>query len=162
MRRAVLVFAATVLGLVLLLGFKSQATGALAAPLPGNGGTGSSVSAPATPRANRAPSAGSAAGPSAAPAPTGRRTITGSAVNTPYGPVQVQIAVNGSKVTDVTMLAYPNGTSLDAQINSYALPTLIQQTIATNGTQVDMVSGATYTSQGYLQSLQSALDAAKH
>jgi uncharacterized protein with FMN-binding domain len=72
----------------------------------------------------------------------------------------VKITVTGKKITAVDVLQYPDGNQRDAEINSYALPTLVQETIAAQGAQIDMVSGATVTSDGYLQSLQSALDEA--
>lgn len=90
----------------------------------------------------------------------GPSTVTGSAVNTMWGPVQVQIAVNGASITQVKVLQYPNGNSRDLQIANYALPVLIQETMKDQSAHIDMVSGATYTSTGYIQSLQSAIDQA--
>jgi uncharacterized protein with FMN-binding domain len=72
--------------------------------------------------------------------------------------VQVQLDVQGSTITNVTVLQYPSGNGTDVEINSYALPQLIQETLDAQSANIDMVSGATYTSGGYLQSLQSALD----
>ena len=86
--------------------------------------------------------------------------MTGSTVNTRWGPVQVQLTVSGGKITDVAMLQYPNGNGTDQQISSYALPILMQATVDAQSANIDMVSGATYTSTGYLQSLQSAIDQA--
>jgi uncharacterized protein with FMN-binding domain len=74
--------------------------------------------------------------------------------------VQVQLEVSGSTITHVSILQYPDGNGTDIQIANYALPQLIQDTLDSQGHDVSMVSGATYTSQGYLQSLQSALDQA--
>jgi uncharacterized protein with FMN-binding domain len=88
------------------------------------------------------------------------RTVTGSAIQTRWGPVQVQLTVSGGKITDVAMLQYPNGNGTDQQISSYALPILMQDTMSAQSANIDMVSGATYTSTGYLQSLQSAIDQA--
>lgn len=85
-------------------------------------------------------------------------TVTGTAAQTRYGPVQVQLEVAGSKVTNVTVLQYPDADGRDLQISQYALPRLIQQTLDAQSGSISMVSGATYTSQGYAQSLQSALD----
>ncbi len=87
-------------------------------------------------------------------------TVTGTAAQTRYGPVQVQLEVSGSKVTNVTVLQYPDADGRDLQISQYALPQLIQQTLDDQSGSVSMVSGATYTSQGYAESLQSALDQA--
>jgi uncharacterized protein with FMN-binding domain len=74
--------------------------------------------------------------------------------------VQVSITVNGGKITDVAVPVYPTGNGRDQEINAYALPALRQETLAAQNAAIDTVSGATVTSDGYLQSLQSALDAA--
>lgn len=87
-------------------------------------------------------------------------TFTGTAANTRYGPVQVQITVAAGKLTAVDVVEYPTGNGKDQQINSRAVPTLVQETLSAQSASIDMVSGATYTSDGYLQSLQSALDQA--
>lgn len=87
-------------------------------------------------------------------------TTTGTAVQTRFGPVQVQIETSGSTITTVSVLQYPDSDPRDAQINGYAVPILVQETLDAQGSDIDMVSGATYTSDGYLQSLQSALDQA--
>ena len=76
------------------------------------------------------------------------------------GPVQVQLTVAAGKITDVSVVQYPNGNGRDQEINAYALPILVQETLDAQSAQIDMVSGATVTSDGYLQSLQSALDQA--
>jgi uncharacterized protein with FMN-binding domain len=68
--------------------------------------------------------------------------------------------VKDGKITDVTVPEYPTSNREDQQINSSALPVLVQETISAQSAKIDMVSGATVTSQGYLQSLQSALDEA--
>jgi len=81
-------------------------------------------------------------------------------VQTRWGPVQVQITISGGQITAVDVLQYPQGNGKDQQINAYALPILVQDTISAQSADIDMVSGATVTSEGYLQSLQSALDEA--
>ena len=90
----------------------------------------------------------------------GAQTFTGSATATRYGPVQVELTVQDGSITSVSVLQYPHSDGRDQQISSYALPQLIDATIAAQSAQIDMVSGASYTSQGYLGSLQSALDQA--
>jgi uncharacterized protein with FMN-binding domain len=102
------------------------------------------------------------AGPDTAPASgsTGTTTVTGSAASTRYGPVRVAITTHGGTITEVSVLEYPNSDSRDVEINNYALPILVQETIDAQSANVDMVSGATFTSIGYQQSLQSALDQA--
>jgi uncharacterized protein with FMN-binding domain len=87
-------------------------------------------------------------------------TVTGTVADTRWGPVQVRLTVVNKKVTDVSVVQYPNSNSKDQEINANALPILIQETLKAQSATIDMVSGATYTSTGYLTSLQSALDQA--
>lgn len=107
------------------------------------------------------PTSGSTSG-STSPSTSGssNTSVTGQVAHTQWGPVQVQLDVSGSTITHVSILQYPNGNGRDVEIANYALPQLIQDTLDSQGHDVSMVSGATYTSQGYLQSLQSALDQA--
>jgi uncharacterized protein with FMN-binding domain len=88
------------------------------------------------------------------------QTFTGSATQTEWGIVQVEITVADSKITDVQVLQYPNENPKDVQINNYALPVLIDETISAQSADIQMVSGATVTSVGYVTSLQAALDEA--
>ena len=74
--------------------------------------------------------------------------------------MQVQITVADGEITDVTVVEYPTGNGKDRQINARALPVLVQETLDAQSADIDMVSGATVTSEGYLESLQSALDEA--
>lgn len=88
------------------------------------------------------------------------KTVTGSVAQTEWGPVQVQITVSGSEITDVQVLQYPNENGKDQQINAYALPVLTDETLQAQSANIDMVSGATVTSNGFISSLQAALDEA--
>ncbi|MFE9289390.1 FMN-binding protein [Streptomyces olivaceus] len=139
-RRAVLAGAATVSGIVLLLSLKPASD-------PGS-----------------ASAAGGAAPPAAAEAPQGGRgagtgTVTGDAADTQYGPVQVRLTVNGGKVTAAEAVQAPKGGQSD-QVTADAVPKLNQAAVTAGTADIDAVSGATYTSAGYRQSLQSALDKA--
>jgi uncharacterized protein with FMN-binding domain len=87
-------------------------------------------------------------------------TVTGSVASTRWGPVQVSITVTDGKITAVDVPQYPTGNGKDRQINASALPILTKETISAQSADIDMVSGATVTSQGYVTSLQSALDQA--
>ena len=91
---------------------------------------------------------------------TAATTVDGSVAQTQWGPVQVQLTVAAGKITKVALLQYPNGNGKDQEINDYALPILTQETVDAQSASIDMVSGATVTSNGYLESLQSALDSA--
>jgi uncharacterized protein with FMN-binding domain len=70
------------------------------------------------------------------------------------------VTISSGKITDVQALIYPNGNGRDEEINAYALPQLRQQVLTAQSANIDGVSGATVTSDGYRQSLQAALDAA--
>ena len=84
-------------------------------------------------------------------------TFTGDYGNTRYGPVQVQITVVNNKITNAIALTYPTGSFRDQQINQQAIPYLIQETLAAQSANIQGVGGASYTSQGWVTSLQSAL-----
>ena len=88
------------------------------------------------------------------------RTVTGQAFPTIYGPVQVKITVTDGRITAATAVQYPQDTPRDYQINSFAIPQLNQEAVAAGNAKIDAVSGATYTSGGYIGSLQNALDQA--
>jgi uncharacterized protein with FMN-binding domain len=159
LRRVILAIIATAVVLFLLLSFKSHTqTGvsgasAVGTPTPGGGSAGS-ASAGAGASATAAP-AQATAGKSGAAA-----TVTGAAWPTIYGPVQVRITVSGGKITAVNVLEYPTETQRDVQINAFAIPELNAETLAAGSAKIDTVSGATYTSGGYIGSLQNALDKA--
>jgi uncharacterized protein with FMN-binding domain len=170
MRRVILAIVTTAVVLVLLLSFKSHTgTSALVpaavGPSPDSGTLNTvipvvpSASAPASASAST-PSATSKASGTPGSAGTSAKTVTGDAVQTVYGPVQVRITVADGKVTAAQAIEYPEGTPRDQQINAYAIPLLQQETIGVTSPEIDAVSGATYTSEGYIGSLQSALDKA--
>jgi uncharacterized protein with FMN-binding domain len=91
-------------------------------------------------------------------APAATRVVTGSAVDTRYGPVQVKVTFSGSTITAVDTVQAPSENGRDIEINQRALPILEQEALASQSAAIDTVSGATYTSEGYIQSLQSAID----
>ena len=87
-------------------------------------------------------------------------TFTGNSANTQYGPVQVQITIVNNKITKATALVYPTGSFRDQQINSQAIPYLVQETLAAQSANIQGVGGASYTSAGWQNSLASALSKA--
>lgn len=87
-------------------------------------------------------------------------TYVGQASSNRWGTVQVQAVYSGGQLVDVQILSYPDGDRKSVQINQRALPTLIDEAITAQSADVDTVSGATYTSRSYTESLQSAIDAA--
>lgn len=153
MRRAVVTTAATAAGVVLLLSLKPHPGGGGAATRPISSDAGADAPAPQP----SATTPGAAASPGAAAA----RTVTGDAADTRYGPVQVKVTLAGTRMTRIDVLRYPDESGRDRSINSYALPRLNQEAIAAQSAQIDVVSGASYTSDGYTRSLQSALDKAR-
>lgn len=88
-------------------------------------------------------------------------TYTGNPGDALYGMIQVQIVVNGGKLTDVTFLQYPNDRSRSIEINTQAMPLLKQEAIQSQSGTVDVISGATDTSLAFIQSLTSALNNAR-
>ena len=87
-------------------------------------------------------------------------TVDGAVVQTPYGNVQVRLTVTDGNVTAAEAIAYPDRGGTDVQISNYAIPILSQEAVQAQSAKIDMVSGATFTSRGYIQSLQDALDQA--
>jgi uncharacterized protein with FMN-binding domain len=148
LRRIVLTSAATVSGVVLLLSLKPHTTQLLAGPPSSVASGGASASDGGT---GSNGSSGSA---------SGTRTLTGDTVRTRYGPVRVRVTVKDGRLTDVTALAFPADSPRDRQISSYAVPRLTREALTAQSADIDTVSGATYTSEGYRRSLQSALDSA--
>lgn len=141
LRRIVLASAATVSGMVMLLSLKPHASpqAALALTAPSGSASASSGSGSAT---------------------TGTKTVTGDTIQTRWGPVQVRVTVKDGRLTEVTAVSYPSDNPRDQEINAYALPRLRSEALQAQSADIDTVSGATYTSDGYRQSLQSALDSA--
>jgi uncharacterized protein with FMN-binding domain len=87
-------------------------------------------------------------------------TYTGSVADAYYGNVQVQVTVSGGKITNVKFLQYPNTHSTSVMINQQAMPYLQQEAVQAQSANVQIISGATFTSQAFQQSLQSALNQA--
>jgi uncharacterized protein with FMN-binding domain len=152
----------------LLFGYHTSTSSSAAASAessvvaPVSSGTGTTSSGSTAASGSTSAAAGSTSAPSSSTgSSTGTATtVTGAAASTKYGPVQVQITVSDGTVTDVSVVEYPSGNGKDQQINARALPVLVQETLKAQSADVDMVSGATYTSDGYVTSLQSALDQA--
>jgi uncharacterized protein with FMN-binding domain len=158
MRRVILAVVGTIAGLVALLSFKSHSP---VLPVASTSGTGGGSSASSTPSSSSSSSSipgeyptGSAAGS----LPAGETAITGHVADTAYGPVQVQLVVKSDKIVKVAILQQPTNTIHDIQIGEFAFPRLISETLAAQDAKIDAVSGASYTSAGYISSLQSALD----
>ncbi|MFE4700119.1 FMN-binding protein [Streptomyces sp. NPDC056738] len=159
LRRVTLAAAATVTGFVLMLSLKPH-TAPTAADASSPVGHSSTSSPGGSSGDSSGSSSGSSSGTSGGSKSAGTRTVTGDAVQTRWGPVQVRVTVKDGRITESTAVVYPSDNPRDPEINSYAIPTLRRETLAAQSAQIDSVSGATYTSDGYKQSLQSALDSA--
>ena len=154
MRRVILAVTGTIAGLVALLSFKAHSPTVPVAATSGTG-SGSSGSSSSSSSARTIPGEfQSVAGPLTA----GETAITGKVANTAYGPVQIQLIVKSHKIVKVAVLEQPTNTIHDIQIGEFAFPKLISETLTAQNAKVDAVSGASYTSAGYIASLQSAVD----
>jgi len=164
MKRITLWVLSTVTTVVLLFGYHTSTSGPMAsttlAPIEASASSGSSSTRSDT--GSTGSGSGSDPTTQSSPSTTASQssTVTGDVAMTRWGPVQVELTIAGGSITDVSVVQYPSGNREDEQINSYALPILTQQTIDTQSANIDMISGATVTSMGYLESLQSALDQA--
>jgi uncharacterized protein with FMN-binding domain len=186
MRRAVVALLGTAAGTVLLVGAKAgggfglattpQAHGAPARETPTTGEPSTAappVAAPTVPGKTTSPTPGTRT-TTTAPPPTRPTTrppnrggglrdgsFDGAPIFTEWGPVEVRIVVAGGKITDVVALQTPNEHSRSVQINQRAVPILRQEALQAQSASIDTVSGASVTSDGYRESLQSAIDAAR-
>jgi uncharacterized protein with FMN-binding domain len=137
MKRAPVILAATAAGLAAVLGFSPHSKGPAAS-------TVITTTAPA-------PSSSSCAG---------GQTVTSDAISTRYGNVQLRVTISGGKITNVQPVQLPSNDPKSSDISSFAVPQLQQSALSKQSANVDAVSGATYTSDGYKTALQSALDKA--
>jgi len=140
-------FVGTVVAVVLLFSYRTSTSGA--------GGTGT-----AAPPGVVKPATGATPAPGGTSATGADVVVNGTVAQTRWGPVQVQVHIVAGKITDAKTLQVPNGNRRDVEINAYAVPRLRAEVLTAQSADIDAVSGATYTSEGYRQSLQSALDSA--
>lgn len=143
----------------------ASATAGSAASASGSSAASADASATASASASTqepaaTPSASASASADSATTTVTAATYDGTAISTRYGPVQVQITVEAGKITKAIVLQVPWNNPKDQQINAAAVPILNNETVSAQSASIDMVSGATYTSAAYIQSLQSALDQA--
>ena len=170
MKRVILSVTATVVGVIALLSFKSASPvasvsgGLPSAGLPGSSAPASATSPSSSTSTGAPPDPSTSGGTSSAAAPSASSptslSYTGVAEQTRYGIVQVKVTVSGKKITNVAFAQLTAFDGRSQQINSEAAPILLQETLAAQSANINSVSGASYTSQGYVQSLQSALDRA--
>ena len=166
MRRVLLALLATAVGLVLLLSYKAHTPSAASAASgaepgetldPGSGPTTdptTGASAGATPSATSGSTTTSTSGK------TKSGVYVGDAVDSQFSTIQVEITVSGGRISNVTVLQDADEEEHSAQVDAYAIPILRSEVLSAQSANVDVVSGATFTSQSYTQSLQSALDRA--
>jgi uncharacterized protein with FMN-binding domain len=188
-RHAVAAIVTTALGLVLLFSFKTPSelaragtdgrtavvvgTPSAAAASASAAGSSTASQAPAAPSLGLTPAPSAARSPATPTAPQGSSApsagpaagaadgqFSGPVVNTRYGPVQVQVTISNGALVEVQALQLPDSDPHSAQLSQYAEPILRSAALQAQSAQVDTVSGATYTSRAYAQSLQAALDSA--
>ena len=133
---------------------------ATAAPPPTNGSspatTPATVAPPTAPAATTPPTA--APGPGPGPTVAQSRTIMGDPIDNQYGTVQLRVTLQGSRITDIVATQMPDSHRRSLEISQQAEPLLQQEALQAQSAQIDIISGATFTSDSYAQSLQSALD----
>jgi uncharacterized protein with FMN-binding domain len=122
--------------------------------------TASTSGATPVPQASAGSTASVAPAPTALPSSAADGTYKGSLVDTEYGTVQVSATISGGKISQVTALKLTDDGGRSVQISREAVPILRSEVLKAQSTKVDSVSGATYTTEGYLTSLQAALDSA--
>jgi uncharacterized protein with FMN-binding domain len=145
-RKAAVTTVSTLAGVILLLSLKPHQDPAATAAEP-------SASPSSTGSVSPSSSTGHALGGTSG-------TFTGSVINTAYGPVQVSVTLSHGKITEVKALRTPSDRPRSQQIAADAIPQLTREALSAQSAHIDAVSGATYTSEGYTRSLQSALDKA--
>jgi uncharacterized protein with FMN-binding domain len=155
--------ASIALGALLIANLKAPENIALSGPSSNGGSSGGSGPTSTTRgstggRSTPAPNATSSNGTSGGTT-TGTKTVTGTLIETRYGPVQVQATITNGKIATVTATQLPSG-GRSGRISDYAAPILSGEAMTAQSAQINLVSGATYTSSGYEQSLQAALDQA--
>ena len=161
MRRITLWLLSTVAAVVLLFSYRTSTMGATANAGGGtSGGTSGGMSDDGTSTSLDDSSGGTSGTPTPGASSSGATTYEGSVAQTRWGPVQVTITVSNGKITKVSVPTYPDNNGRDREINASALPVLRQETLKAQSADIDSVSGATVTSDGYKESLQAALDAA--
>jgi uncharacterized protein with FMN-binding domain len=163
MRRAVPVLAATGGALALLANFHSSPPGLTQATVPTSTTTtmvpGVTATVPAASATTAAPETTTTA-PAITTTTTGLRTFDGPVVRNEYGNVQVRVTLQGSQLVDVEALQLPSDRARSVSISRTAGPILRQEALEAQSADIDLVSGATYTSTSYAESLQAALDQA--
>jgi uncharacterized protein with FMN-binding domain len=165
--RPVATLAATAIGVVLLFAFRTPQAPPPATAVTTPATSPSSNPTPTPTPSGAPPSAGSSSTPAAAPTPTPAAsglksgTFTGQTYSDQYGNLQVQVVISGGRITDVKLLQYPQNEPQSSFISSRALPLLREEVLQAQSAKIDAISGATFTSENYAASVQSALDLAR-
>ena len=165
MKRSTIVTGVTVVGVAWLLNFKVTAHQLTAiAPVSPTPTVGNSASPSASPSAMPSPSATPSTTPLPSPSPSGSAvlngTFTGADFPNRFGDVQVRVVISNKRITDVQAVQLPTDRAESAYISQQAGPWLRTEALQAQSANIDIISGATYTSQSYIQSLESALNQA--
>ena len=152
-RAAWYVVAGTVAGFAGVLGLHGRAAPPSIVAQPTGGGPSPAAGKPG---AARAAGPTPTAGPAQATGPT--RRASGALIGYGYGELSVAITVHGTQITDVSVPVLRTAEPYSQQLAAQVLPMLKSEVLAAHSAQINTVSGATYTSQAYAASIQSALD----
>jgi uncharacterized protein with FMN-binding domain len=158
-RRALIASAATAAGLWLVLSFKTPSTNR-AQLSAGPSTTAPPATTPPAPAPLSGPTTTRPPETTTPTGPAGTRTVEGPVVDTRFGPVQVAVTLQGTRIVDIAALQLPNDRRRSAEISDTAEPLLRSEALQIQSARVHVVSGATYTSDAYAESLQAALDQA--
>ena len=156
MKRALIVGTGTVAGVaaVLALNPTGGAASTIAGPPTSHASAGTGTSGAGTSGTGTSGTSGSGSSKDT--------TTAGSAVDVGYGTVQVQVTISGGRLVDIQALALPQNDGHSARISQQAFPELVSQALAAQSSQIAGVSGASYTSYGFVESLKAALTSAGH
>ncbi len=158
MRRRAVIGSALASAGVLIAGFQIGVAASSGTTTTSTSGSGTGTDSSGTSSGTSGTSSSSSSTTTSTSAKDG--TFTGTAIETRYGTMQVAVVISGGKITDVKVLQYTDREGRSAEISNRADPLLRTEVLQAQSANVSTIGGATYTSDGYLQSLQSALDQA--
>lgn len=163
MKRSTLVALSTVAGVAGVLGFNPKGVEPSGMPMMGTDSTSTTTTSSNLAISPQATTESVATAQSSTPTPTqtsnpANGTITGKTIQTHWGPVQLSATISNGQITAIDALQYPSGDGRSLQISRYSIPILTQQALSAQSANIQGVGGATFTTRGYQQSLQSILD----
>lgn len=166
MRRALIIGSGTVVGVAAVLGLNPDAapTTSVAASSVAPAGTTNGSTSPHSPTKPPTGTGSTSGTGSSGSGSTGTRTVAGPSIDVGngYGSVALDVTLTEGRIVDITALEIPQNEHRSYQISMRALPMLVKQAIAAQSSQISGVTGASYTTDGFVESLRAALVAAGH